>query len=265
MWMAKQNNPRWYVLPLFFSLFAFWVVPSYSQDERGGENGDYTRVPTLKVVLPSKSGISEYYYVQPVNVILTNIDESDGLVKLRVDVSSNPPAHQHVLSARFAASARVTAIGTRLRLEGEGEAVVKVIAQTHSGREITATGKIQLDEGVDFSNESSLTKRLPGLKGPIGTARARLWGKGKYNRQFSAIVYHPMLPRIGGRGPNRLESLEIQYRGTLLGQIEFGDAMSNDPYIDVRFMDQQSGSGPIRVQWKDTAGKTFEPEKISVR
>jgi hypothetical protein len=233
------------------------------------ENADRTKEPLLKVWLPSEKGTSELYYVQPVNVTLINADEPDGLVDVRIDVISNPPGHQHALSASFAAPARVTHIGTRLRLTGKGGAVVQVVAHTRAGQEITATGKIQVDEGVDFSDESSLTKRLPmaygRVNGPIGTTYARLKGLGEYDRQLSALAYHPMLPRIGGHGPNRFESLQIQYRGTLLGQIEFGDAMSNDPYIDVRFVDQQSGSGPTRLQWKDNAGRTFEPKEVIIR
>lgn len=269
MLVVKPNKPRWYLLSLFLAVLLFLTGKSYGQDEWDGGNGDYNREPKLKVTLPSKTGVSRYYYVQPVNIFLADMDASDGLIALTIAVSTNPREKQQVLSARFTTPAHVTAIGTRLRLAGKGQAVVNATAKTRSGREITATGIIQVDEGVDFSDEGSLTKRLPvnvkGLQGPVGTARARVWKKGKYERQFSAIIYHPMLPQIGEQGPNRLERMEIKYRGATLGEIEFGNAMSNDPYIDIRFTEEQPGSGPIRVQWKDSTGEIFEPAKISVK
>jgi hypothetical protein len=269
MSVTKSSKPRWCLLPVFLAVLLLLTGKSYGQDEWEGENGDYKREPKLKVTLPSKTGVSQYYYVQPVNVSLTNMDASDGLIALMIAVTTNPQEKQQVLSARFATLAHVTAIGTRLRLAGNGQAVVNAQVKTRSGKEITTTGKIQVDEGVDFSDEVSLTKRLPvnvkGLQGPVGTARARIWKKGKYERQFSAIIYHPMLPQNGEQRPNRLERMDIQYRGSLFGEIEFGDAMSNDPYIDIRFTDQQPGSGPIRVQWKDSTGKIFEPEKTSAK
>lgn len=269
MLVVKPNQPRWYLLSLLLVFLLLVTGKSYGQDEWDGENGDYKSEPKLKVTLPSKTGVARYYYVQPINVFLANMDASDGLIALTITVTTNPQEKQRVFSARFATLAHITAIGTRLRLAGKGEAMVNATAKTRSGKEITATGTIQVGEGVDFSDEDSLTKRLPanvkGLEGPVGTARARIWKKGKYERQFSAIIYHPMLPQIGEQRPNRLERMDIRYRGSLLGQIEFGDAMSNDPYIDIRFTDEQPGSGPIRVQWKDSTGKIFKPGKISVK
>jgi hypothetical protein len=59
--------------------------------------------------------------------------------------------------------------------------------------------------------------------------------------------------------------MEIQYRNTLLGKVELGDAMSNDPYLYVSFMDSQSDTGPMRIQWKDSKGNIYEPSEISVK
>ena len=269
LWAAKQCKSHWYLFTLFSTLLVLGVTAGFGQDEWGQEGSDYTSEPAVKIILPSKSGVSEYYYVQPVNIILTNVDESDGLVELIVNVASNPPGHQHVFSASFAAPARVNFIGARLRLAGEGRAVVNILGKTRTGKEITTTAQIKLDEGVDFSDENSLTKRLPanvkGLQGPIGTARARIWKKGKYTRQLSTIIYHPMLPQIGKKESNRLKSLNIQYHDKLLGLFEFGDAISNDPYIDVHFMDQEPHTGAIRIQWKDINGNIYEPVKVSVQ
>lgn len=266
MWARKQNNSRWHILPLFFAITLFLAAPCNVQSQWGEENGGYANKPALKIVLPSRRG---FYYVQPFNIILTHMDKSDGLVEIRVDVTSNPTKHQHVFSARFAPSAHVVAISSRLRLAGKGKAEIKAVARTRSGQEITATGKIKHKEGVDFSDASSLTKRLPPnvymLKGPIGTAKARLSSKKKYTRHFQAIIYHPMLPRIGEQAPNLLDSMEVEYRDKSLCQIKFGDAISNDPYIAFDFTEQQPDFGRIRVQWKDGTGKTFEPEKVSVK
>lgn len=267
--MMKLNNQLWYISYSFLLILLFVTAPVYGQDEFIDENDNDNGEPVLEVSLPSKSGISKYYYVQPVNVILKNIDETDGLIELSLDVTSNPEEHQQVFSARFTESATVKRVGTRIRLAGEGQATVKAVAKTRSGKVITATGEIRLDKGVDYSDESSLTKRLPMnikfLKGPVGTAKSRIVKKKKYTRQLINTIYHPMLPVTGKQKANRLLSLEIEYRDVLLGQVEFRDAISNDPYIDIYFTDRKSDVGLVKVQWKDISGNIYKPEKINVK
>lgn len=229
----------------------------------------YGKEPTLKIALPSKGDDSKYYYVQPVNVSLSGTGASDGLVKLEISVASNPQEHQLVLSADFSETARVSLIKTRLRLAGKGMANVKAAGLTLSGKKIFAEEKIRHKKGVDFSAAESLTRRLPGnvkgLNGPIGTARTLMKNNGGYSRQMMNIIYHPMLPSIDEQEPQRLQSLELVYRGVLLGRFTFGDAISNDPYIEIEFSDQQEDVGPARIQWQDSRGNSYQPEKITVK
>jgi hypothetical protein len=160
-------------------------------------------------------------------------------------------------------------MGARVRLAGKGRATIEVVAETLSGKVVTVTSKTRHDDGVDFSDEGCLTKRFPlnvkFLEGPIGTSRSRLWKKGEYTRKVSALIYHPMTPQMGNQEANLLTDMEIQYRNTLLGKVELGDAMSNDPYLYVSFMDSQSDTGPMRIQWKDSKGNIYEPSEISVK
>ncbi|MEJ2107682.1 MAG: thiosulfate oxidation carrier complex protein SoxZ [Acidiferrobacteraceae bacterium] len=254
---------------LLVPLLALASTASYGQSSGVAGDSGPIGTPKLTVTLPSKDGVSEYYYVQPVNIVLTNAGKTDGLATLRIDVATNPEHHQQVLVARFSPGFRIMGVGTRVRLAGTGHARVEVQAETRSGKKLAATGQIRLRQGVDFSDAHGLTKRLlmnvQGLKGPVGTARARLWAKGELARQFSATIHHPMLPAIGGNRANLLKSLTIPYRGTRLGQLEFGDAISNDPYVDIKFMDIEPGVGPVEVQWRDLEGRVYEPAAINIR
>jgi hypothetical protein len=254
---------------LVVALLALASVASYGQSPAAAGDSEHSGTPKLTVTMPSRDGASEYYYVQPVNIALTNAGKTDGLATLRIDVVTNPEHHQQVLVARFASGFRIMAVGTRVRLAGTGHARVEVQAETRSGKQLVATGQIRLRQGVDFADAHGLTKRLPmnvhGLNGPVGTARSRLWAKGELARQFSATIHHPMLPAIGGHSANLLKSLDIPYRETRLGQIEFGDAISNDPYVDIKFMDSEPGVGPVEVQWRDAEGRVYQPAAINIR
>jgi hypothetical protein len=265
----KQNIARRRLGRLLLPLLALASVASYGQTPAAGGDGGQFNIPILKVTLPSRHGVSDYYYVQPVNVVLTNPGKEGGLIKLRVRVITNPQHHQQVMTAKFKSGFRVLSVGMHVRLAGSGHALVEAQAETRTGKHLTAMGQIALKQGVDLSDAHSLTKRLPGkveaLKGPVGTARARLWSKGGMARQFSTTIQHPMLPAIGEHKANLLASLNIPYRSTRLGQIQFGDAMSSDPYVDIKFMDSEPGVGPIGVQWRDQDGRVYEPASINIK
>lgn len=261
--MARKELERHGLRLLLAFLLA--AAPSYAQEKPDQTQEDAPTSAALTAILPSPSGGSEFPSCQPLNVSLNGSDASHGIVRLRVDVESNPPDHKHVLSADFDEAAQVTQIQTRVRLAGSGEAIVKVTALTRSGNELNTTVRILVGKGVNFSDETSLTRRLPMNKGPVGTARARLSKEDSEARKLQAILFHPMLPAIGSKQPKSITSLHIQYRDKSLANFYFGTAMSNDPYIRLDFKEAHGGAGSIRIQWKEDTGNVFEPEAISVK
>jgi len=269
MWTVNKKITRRRLGRMSVPILALAAIVSYAQSPAEAADSGPIGTPILKVTMPSRDGVSDHYYVQPVNIALTNAGKSDGLKKIRVTVVTNPQHHQQVLAAKFSTGFRIMAVSTRVRLAGKGHALVEVQAETRAGKKLTAMGQIRLRQGVDFSDAHSLTRRLgpiaQGLKGPVGTARARLWAQGKLARQFSATISHPMLPAIGGHKADLLKSLNIPYRETRLGQVTFGDAISNDPYVDIKFMDSEPGIGPVEVQWRDLEGRVYEPASINIK
>lgn len=250
---------------LFVLAFVLAATPSYAEKQLAQLDDRSRTNVTLAAILPSPEGNSVFPNCQPLNILLDGSDDSDGIARVQVDVVSNPPGHQRVLLADFDEAALVTQVQTRVRLAKSGEAIVKVAVRTRSGKQLDATAKILLREGVDFSDEESLTRRLPFNKGPIGTARARLSKETAQARKLQAILFHPMLPAIGGKSPKLIMSLHVQYRDYTLATLYFGPAMSNDPYIRLDFKEDRVGTGSIRTRWYEDTGNVFEPETISVK
>jgi hypothetical protein len=261
---GKKGVARLYIL-----VFAFGspLCCAYDDSDTGTMQQEVASV--LTVQMPPAGGRSQLPFIQPVHVRFLDTGAEHRLSELTVTVSSNPAGHQKAFSARFTPDFNVTRVRTYIRLAGRGEAMVEASAKTLSGRITTANTSIRLGKGVDFDDESTLTRRLEpnvkGLHGPVGTARARLWIESERQRRISAIVQHPMLPESSRGADGRLVSLYISYRGTLLADVVFGDAMSNDPYFDITFEDTESGSSPIRIRWTEEDGTGYEPVSISVK
>jgi len=240
-------------------------LPVFSQASWLEEEGFSSRKPSLKIDVPEKAPS----HVKPINIKLENTNENDGLIILGLKVKTNPEKHQHVLKGTFADSTGITTIGTRVRLAGKGKSIVEVVAKSQSGEEFTGNTKIRHSEGVNFSDNNSLTKRLQmnvkGLKGSVGTTRARLLKKGKYTRIANTVIYHPMLPLSNEQKGSLLKKLVIHYRGLLLAEFDLGDAISNDPYITFSFIDWESDVGEMKVQWHDINGNVYVPDKVYVK
>jgi len=260
---AKMNfHTKWkFVLFLLFPL----SVPFAVQGSWHEEEGFSSRMPSLKIESPKKAPA----YVKPINIKLENTEKHDGLINLNLLIKTNPEKHQHVLKGTFSDSTGITMIGTRVRLAGEGKSTVEVVAKSQLGEVFTGNTQIRYSEGVDFSDNNSLIKRLQmnvkGLKGPVGTTRARLLKKGKYTRIANTVIYHPMLPLNDDQKGSLLKKLVIHYRGRLLATFDLGDAISNDPYITFSFIDWESDVGEMQVQWHDTNGKVYVPDKVYVK
>ena len=230
------------------------------------EDNDVPVEPAISIKMPGKG---DYPYFQPITVDFINIDKSDGLASVTMKVTSNPAEHQHVLSARIPVPTNISSIGTRVRLSGKGRAVVEVSAETQSGKLLSATEKKKHKGGLDYSDQSTLSKRLPFnvkfLKGPVRTSKARLVQKDRGARKISAIIYHPMLPGTDQINENTLKNMRIHYREGIFCDIDYGSAMSNDPYIDISFTDQSTAAGVISIEWIDSKGNIYKSSDITIK
>ena len=225
--------------------------------------------PSLEVVLPGKGGKSGYPHMQPVNVLLQARDKTDGLLALSIEVISNPDGYRQALTARFPGEGNVKGVRTRIRLSGKRKAVIKVTGKTRSGKQIVTEKSIKHRNKVDFADATTLTLRLPAnvklLPEPVGNAMARIVEGANLSRRFQAIIYHPMLPAIDDQPENRLDSLVVDYRGSILAEFEYGYASSNDPYLDLLFVDQQPGIGEVKARWQDNRGAQYNPPEVKVK
>jgi len=203
----------------------------------------------------------------PIFLWAKNFNDDDKIKSVILSIDSNPLEHKKVFVAVLQKPQKYIFISTRFRMADaeSGRILVEVISE--SGQKIVkevSTGKIS--KPVNFNVQDSLNVTFKG-----GNARSIFAGseigqpklvveKGRTNSEeltIKGMLHHPMLPSIDGKQKAMIETVTIDYNGEQLVDLSIGDAMTNDPFIQVNIIDDK-GVGKAEMIWKDSSGKAFE-------
>ena len=189
----------------------------------------------------------------PIFVSLDNVPREDPVKELAITLHSNPADHQKLIVAKFTRFLDSLEVSTRARMSGKN-GIIEVAVISQSGESKKQVFKCLIDHGAIFPS----IDRTDGAKGK-SILKTEITPDGKI--EIDGKLSHPMVPDVLGHGGDYVNKVEIIYRDELIAQMDWGDAVSKNPFIRLKFRDLEKGLGEAKVIWRDTDGKMYQAVK----
>ncbi|MGB5569614.1 MAG: thiosulfate oxidation carrier complex protein SoxZ [Sedimenticolaceae bacterium] len=203
--------------------------------------------PEITIIAPKTTGDAR---VVPISVKMKGVPANDHVAQLAISLPNNPNQHRQLLAADFSKFLDALELSIRARMSGS-LGVVNVVATSKSGQIKKQAFRCTVKKGADFyvQESSSSGKQIARVETEFEAAGLV---------EIDGWLTHRMEPRRVGTTGHYVKDVEIRYRNELLAKMVWGDSVSRNPFLRLRFRDSSSELGKSQIKWRDTDGNEYQ-------